>query len=267
MVDQSHLDSMYIIDERVYNCAFCNRRNVTYVITNLVSFDWNKSKKCYVYTIQCQSCSSESLHLTFNRLSTTSWTNSSRGRYCYFLPSNRNGENAISSYDDVFFYSVPTSFFVLDERIPRVLRELVTEAEGCLKSNYLTGASACARKVVYELSELQGASGDNYDEKLKSLKDKFGEIEGLYFDTLLTIQQITSTKVHEGAYDGWNANHVRLILAALREALHEIYVAPGLRKDRREELLRLRDELAPDVKDAADKNKTDSSIESGEPDT
>ena len=67
---------------------------------------------------------------------------------------NRDNEWYRPPLDADFFYSVPTSFFVMDERVPRVLRELLTESEGCLKSNFLTGASACARKVVYELAKL-----------------------------------------------------------------------------------------------------------------
>lgn len=70
-----------------------------------------------------------------------------------------DGEGAI--LDDAMFYSVPTSFFVLDERVPHVLRDLLTEAEGCLKSNFLTGASACARKIVYELAQIENATGDS----------------------------------------------------------------------------------------------------------
>ena len=58
---------------------------------------------------------------------------------------------AVADIDSKIFYSVPSSFHVVDvvdERIPRNIRELITEAEGCLKSNFLTGASACTRKVV-----------------------------------------------------------------------------------------------------------------------
>ncbi|WP_159082175.1 hypothetical protein [Rhodanobacter thiooxydans] len=147
--------------------------------------------------------------------------------------------------DSAFFFSVPTSFFVLDNRVPARLRELLTESEGCAKSNFLTGASACARKIVYELGVLSGASGENYEDRIKSLKELHPEVDPAYFDTLLTIQQLTSSKVHENSYDGWESKHLRVILAALREVLHEIYVVPALRADRRKEILSLRDTLTP----------------------
>ncbi|XAH25458.1 hypothetical protein AAFF27_09765 [Xylophilus sp. GW821-FHT01B05] len=147
--------------------------------------------------------------------------------------------------DEAFFYSVPTSFFALDDRIPRVLRQLLTEAEGCLKSNFLTGASACARKLVYELGVLHKAAGENYEDRIKSLKGLHPEVEPTFFDTLLTIQQVTSTKVHENAYDGWESRHLRLILLALSDVLHELYVVPALRADRRAAVLALKEKLVP----------------------
>ena len=47
--------------------------------------------------------------------------------------------------DENIFYSVPSSFFTIDSRVPKEIRELISEAEGCVKMNYLTGASACTR--------------------------------------------------------------------------------------------------------------------------
>ena len=158
------------------------------------------------------------------------------------------GVDAGEALNQAFFYSVPTSFFVLDERVPKILRELLTEAEGCLKGNYLTGASACARKIVYELGVLSKADGATYEDRIKSLKKIHPEVEPTFFDTLLTIQQITSSKVHENSYDGWDAKHLRIIVAALSEVLHEIYVVPALREDRRKAILNLKGELVPPSK-------------------
>lgn len=146
--------------------------------------------------------------------------------------------------DASLFYSVPTSFFALDKNIPRIIRELFTEAELCVKSNLLTGASACARKIVYELAVDQHAEGDDYESRIKSLKIKLPQVEAAYFDTLLTIQEVTSQKVHERSYDGWTAGHVRAILAALAEALREIYVLPEIRRQKREAILAIKAEIS-----------------------
>ena len=236
MPDDSHLDERYFLDSHVYNCPFCNRRNVEYTVTGYYSFDWTDSKRCHVYFVCCHSCNKESMHLSYTNITLTKWgyvDNQLRRQFSF----------GSQTPDDLFFHSVPSSFFVLDRRIPRVLRELLTEAEGSLKGNFLTGASACARKIVYELAVLSEATGNNYEERIRSLKGKHPEVEGTYFDTLLTVQQVTSSKVHENAYDKWEARHVRLLLASLRRIFHEVYVLPALRADRREEIEALKNEV------------------------
>jgi hypothetical protein len=227
-MDQSHLDSRYFIDPAIYNCPFCRRRHVSYDITSVQTFNWSHAKTCAVIIVKCRSCSNESMHLTFNDI------------YYY---DNRYKFKAKVDIDDAIFYSVPTSFHTLDANIPAQIRELFAEAEGCHKSNYLTGASACARKLVYELAVNQGATGENYDDRIKSLKTLLPHVDGAYFDTLLTIQEVTSEKVHENSYDGWTGTHLRLILATLSEVLQEIYVVPNVRKEKRKAILALKDEV------------------------
>jgi hypothetical protein len=158
------------------------------------------------------------------------------GRWHFGLGEDKN-------LDDQFFYSVPTSFFSIDSRVPGVLRELMTEAEGSLKSNYLTGASVCARKMIYELAIIEGAEGDNYDERIKSLKKVRPDVDEEYFDTLLTIQQVTSDKVHEESYDGWESKHIKLILSTLREIFENMYVIPEIKKEKRKSILELKEQI------------------------
>jgi hypothetical protein len=100
--------------------------------------------------------------------------------------------------------------------------------------------------VVYELGVLQEATGDNYEDRIKALKSLNPAVDPAFFDTLLTIQQVTSTKVHEESYDGWESKHLRLILSALSEVLREIYVVPAVRDEKRQAILKLRDEVIGD---------------------
>jgi hypothetical protein len=172
----------------------------------------------------------ESMHLSFQDI-----THYNSNRHAYTFTE--------ADIDSKIFHSVPSSFHVIDDRIPRALRELITEAEGCLKSNFHTGASACARKAVYELAVKCSADGGNYNDRIKSLKAKLPTIDPAYFDTLLTIQQVTSDKVHENSYDGWEARHLRVILATLHEVLQEIFVMPVVREERRKAILALKGEV------------------------
>jgi len=183
------------------------------------------------------------MHLSYENIPQQSVYPSRAARFRFNVSVNEE-------IDPKFFYSVPTSFFALDSRIPRILRELFTEAEGCLKMNFLTGASACARKLVYELAKIEKAEGDTYESQLKSLKTIREDVEPDYFDTLLTIQQVTSSKVHEESYDGWESRHLRVILATIQEVLGAMYVIPKVREEKRKAILDLKDEVLGSKKTA-----------------
>ena len=228
MPDHSHLDDKYFVDRRHYNCPYCRRRHLPFKVTGTKAFDWTESKKCYVTFVECSNCENESMHLSWEDL--TTW-------------SNGASRFTLDEIDDKLFYSVPTSLHAIDERIPMVLRELLSEAEGCQKSNFLTGASACARKLVYELAVKIGAEGGNYEDRIKSLKAKLPQIDATFFDTLLTIQEVTSEKVHENSYDGWESRHLKVILASLYEVLQEVYVLPKVREEKRKAIVDLKAQI------------------------
>jgi hypothetical protein len=134
--------------------------------------------------------------------------------------------------DAAFFYSVPTSFFTIDTRVPKIIRELITEGEGCVKMNYLTGASACCRKAIYELTIVEKAEGADYESRIKFLKKKFSEVDSDLFDILCHIKDMTSDKMHEQSWDKWDSKHLKLFLETLKAILHEIYVVPDEKKTR-----------------------------------
>ncbi len=238
MADQSDLDKKYFVDNSRYNCPYCNRRHVVYSVVAESKFDWNDNKACYVLYVRCGSCRKTSMHLSFQDL--TEFQHSAGSRYLRF--------KAGIDIDPKLFYSQPTSFFVMDENIPRVIRDLITEAEGCLKMNFLTGASACARKAIYELLvkeeitfEDEDGKDISYADRIKALKEKYQGIDPTYFDDLGAIQEMTSDKVHEQSWDEWDSENLRLILGMLKAVLHEMYVEPAKRKARSKEIQQLRE--------------------------
>jgi len=215
MTDKSYLDKKYFIDPYVYNCPYCDRRNVKYSMYTTYTFDWEESKKCYVYYIQCSDCENKSMHLSFSDI---------RENNAYFKED--------IDIDSYLFYSVPTSFFAIDSRIPNIIRELISEAEGCVKMNYLTGASACTRKAIYELTIKEDAEGDDYESKIKFLKKKYKNIDGELFDILCHIKDMTSEKVHEQSWDEWDSEHIKLFVETIKTILYEIYVLPDEQRSR-----------------------------------
>ena len=236
MADDSGLDQKYFVTRDTFNCPFCSRRHVLFGVVSKTGFDWTWNKRCFIYTVECRSCRKTSMHLSYTDMPLAheyGWSTGAQYRFEAF-----DGE-----LDDKFFYSVPRTLFVMNERIPRDLREALDEAEGCLKSNFLTGASACARKVVYLLAKANDAEGESYEDRIKSLKLKLPAVDPSYFDTLVAIQDVTSKQVHENAYDAWSSSHVRLILLTLSEVLSEVYVIPELRRENAARVNELRREV------------------------
>ena len=233
MSDESYLDMKYFIDDEVYNCPFCNRRNVRYKVSGNTSFNWSSNKTCHIWLVECSSCEKTSMHLTYSDI---------RSPHYYKMRDD------IDDIDSHIFYSVPTSFFVIDSRIPLVIRELITEAEGCVKMNFLTGASACTRKAIYELIVAEDAKGENYEDRIKSLKLKYKDIDAELFNVLSHIQDMTSDKIHEQSWDKWDSHHLKLFLETLKAILHEIYVVPEERKKRSLEVQKLLTTVKSDQK-------------------
>lgn len=224
--DQSHLDLQYFIDPEVYNCPYCNRRHVRYNISDNFNFDWTSNRQCYGFLVDCHSCGKTSMHLAFSFIADWQVSPDRRGS------NQKRPRFNLANIDAHIFYSVPTSFFVLDDRIPAVIRELITEAEGSRKMNFLTGASACARKAVYEFLVKAKAEGDTYEDKIKSLKKRFTNVDPELFDVLGHIQDMTSDKVHEQSWPKWDSHNLTLIIETLKAVLHEVYVVPQERSRR-----------------------------------
>jgi hypothetical protein len=235
MTDDSYLDKKYFIDKFTYNCPFCNRKNVRYSVHDKFAFDWSEDKECYGFIALCSSCSNHSMHLSYKDLIAY---DSYSGGYYSFKDSIQGKD-----IDSEIFYSVPTSFFVIDSRIPAIIRELITEAEGSLKMNFLTGASACMRKSIYELLVLEKIEGAHYEDRIKALKEKYPAIDAELFDILAHIQNMTSDKVHEQSWDKWDANYLKFIIETLKTILYEIYVLPDTRSQRSAQIRKMREEI------------------------
>lgn len=221
MEDNSHLDKKYFIDSHIYNCPFCNRRHVKYTLLNFFGFDWSGEKKCYIHLIKCDSCEKVSMHLSYEEIAEQIKPPYDRDFFMFYE----------EDIDSKIFYSVPTSFFVMDSRIPKIIRELITEAEGCLKMNFLTGASACMRKAIYEFTAKEKAEGIDYKSRIKYLKGKFNWVDSTLFDILAAIQGMTSEKIHEQSWDEWDSANLMLIIETLKTILHEIYVLPKQKEE------------------------------------
>lgn len=254
-----NLENKYFIDNEKFNCPFCKNRGLKYIILGIVRFNESKSKELYAIFVECTNCHKISFHLSkfpyfdkkykFFLLDTRSkefMTYSSGFFYACedklsfskilkesstspFYYSNIYDENSNVmdvNIDETLILNIPTSFFTIDDRVPKKFRDLVTEAEKCISMNCLTGASACIRKTIYEFINYEKLEGDDYTSKIKSLKGKYKILDDAYVDILSGIQGIMSDNVHEQSYENYDIQHAKGYIEVLKEAFNQIYVIP-----------------------------------------
>lgn len=247
MTDQSELDRKYFIDGDTYNCPFCNRHSVVYSIHDTFSFDWSESKKAHGYIVLCHGCKGKSLHLSYfpldnQRFTYTFETTDTEGKLLRHKPDEKD-------LDKYFFYSHPTSFFTLDERIPRIIRNLIAEADGCRKMNHIVGASGALRKAIYKFLKEQKANNQKdkkgkplpYKKQIKWVKGNYPQIPKELFSALSNIQDMTSEELHEDKdWEPWSRDGFDFIVATVKALMDEIYVTPENRKKTLEQILLLK---------------------------
>lgn len=252
-MDLSQLDKKYFLDGRRYNCPFCNRRSVVYEVISKLSFNWSDDRVVYIYLVKCgeSSCGRISMHL-----SDFDFPTRYPGNAFGYEPDNlqKGIDYKPEDLDNYIFFHQPTSFFTVDPRINNKLRELLAEAENCLKMNFLVGASACVRKTIYELINLEKVKvvredgRANYAESIKKLKEKFNWVSKEYFDALSNIQEMASDNVHEDSWEAWDPLKLGFFIELVRATLYEMYVIPEERKSRLTLLGELKSKFTQDKK-------------------
>lgn len=247
-MDLSHLDKKYFVDSETYNCPFCKRNNVPYDLVSTSVFDWNDSKQCYVYFIKCQSCRKTSLHWSWEEIRAviTKYASGTYSYHDYF-------DYEIEDLDVKFFFHQPTSFFTLDTRIPPMIRDLVTEAEKCRSANSLIGASACIRKAIYELLNIEHCivhKGEtpltDYTASMEALETKFPTIDKELFTTIKQIRELSSDLLHEDSWAAWSSSDLVNLTELLKIILGEVYLREDEKKKITELALSLKEKLVND---------------------
>lgn len=259
--DHSHKDKMYFIDDTIYNCPFCKRRNVSYFISHHGEFNSTPSKTIYFYLAQCESCDKTSFHLSNYDLVLRGRGQSSWSSRFAFPPkhetidlhgSSRKIESPITDtngnpkqLDELFFYHQPSAAFTIDERIPENIRVPLSEADNCLKSNFLIGSSAALRKSIYKLlqheaiPERRQTKFLKHEKRIELLKKKYPKIDEALLNKLKSIHVLTSQELHENDWQDFNSQSLRFLLETTKEILFEIYILPDEKMKRSKELSEL----------------------------
>ena len=119
------------------------------------------------------------------------------------------------------------AFLTIDSRSPATVRELLLEADGCLKAGFLTGGTVCAQRAIQALIQHENADGSSHEAKLHALGKKYPSVPQSLFALCIRLGD-SSVKDHAAL----DADRLKVLAVALKIMLYEIYVLGPDRADR-----------------------------------
>src|SRR5688500_8154371 len=111
------------------------------------------------------------------------------------------------------------NFFTIDSRVPGALRDLLAEADGCLKMGFLLGGTVCAQRAIQSVMSLEGVTGANEDARLRALSDKYPGVPKVLFAVCARFREATATD-----QTPLDKERLNLLMVTLKFMLYEIYV-------------------------------------------
>ncbi|MGH9257296.1 MAG: hypothetical protein ACRD3C_22280 [Vicinamibacterales bacterium] len=114
--------------------------------------------------------------------------------------------------------AVLPAFLATDEYVPGAFRDLLSEADGCLRGGFLTGGTACARRALDLLLAVAKADGATYEERLQYLGEKHG------ISKMLTsiLVQCGGASARDNAT--LSVDVLQLFVVTMKAVVYELYV-------------------------------------------
>src|SRR5262249_24700250 len=131
-------------------------------------------------------------------------------------------------------------FLNVDNRAPAAVRELIAEADGCLKAGFLTGGTVCAQRAIQTLLQHEGAEGPSFEARLHALSQKYPSVPQSLF--ALCIRLGDSVGKENPTLD---VERLKVLTVALKIMLYEIYVLGPDRADRLKYLQQMLEAVEP----------------------
>jgi len=137
--------------------------------------------------------------------------------------------------------AAPTPAFLnVDQRAPAAIRELLVEADGCLKAGFMTGGTVCAQRAIQLLLQQEGADGATYEARLHALSQKFPSVPQSLFALCIRLGDSTSKE-----HPALDVERLKVLNVALKIMLYEIYVLGPDRTDRLKYLQQMLEAIEP----------------------
>jgi hypothetical protein len=131
------------------------------------------------------------------------------------------------------------AFLTIDPRAPGAVRELLVEADGCVKAGFMTGGTVCAQRAIQTLLQHEGAEGGTYEARLHALSQKYPSVPQSLF--ALCIRLGEPGKEHPAL----DVDRLKVLTVALKIMLYEIYVLGPDRADRLKYLQQMLEAVEP----------------------
>lgn len=132
-------------------------------------------------------------------------------------------------------------FLTIDSRAPGGVRELLIEADGCLKAGFLTGGTVCAQRAIQTLLHHEGAEGGSYEARLHALSQKYPSVPQSLFALCIRLGDSPSNKEHASL----DVERLKVLTVALKIMLYEIYVLGPDRAERLKYLQQMLEAVEP----------------------
>lgn len=130
------------------------------------------------------------------------------------------------------------NFLNIDSRVPSALRDLLAEADGCLKMGFLLGGTVCAQRAIQSLLSLESVNGANDDARLRALSDKYPSVPKVLFAVCARFRDASSTE-----QSPLDKERLNLLMVTLKLMLYEVYVIAKERTESLEFLQRILERL------------------------
>jgi hypothetical protein len=127
---------------------------------------------------------------------------------------------------DAHHNTTTQAFLNIDHRAPAAIRELLIEAEGCLKAGFLTGGTVCAQRAVQALLHHEAADGPSFEARLHALSQKYASVPQSLFALCVRLGESA------GKDQTLDRERLTVLMVALKIMLFEIYVLGPDRAER-----------------------------------
>ena len=106
-------------------------------------------------------------------------------------------------------------FLTMDRRVPEAVRALVEESDGCLNMNFAVGGSACIRRAIRKMFEVEEVEQEEWASSVQALAQKHQGVA----PTLFQVVELLG-----GGEEPLHNDALRALIATFKGILYEVYV-------------------------------------------